>query len=132
PAFNYALSQFKLKATNATYGYGYNWYLSAPPAKPPVKIDQLLHPAQKLLLADAAQVNTWQSPASPTNPLLEEWYYVDDDTNQPNGHFRHRQQANAIFCDGHVAAEMFVPGSIDSRLPDQLVGTLRSEILRGD
>src|SRR2546425_9551782 len=35
------------------------------------------------LLADAAQVNTWQAPASPSNPMLEEWYYVDNSTNQP-------------------------------------------------
>src|SRR5438045_343658 len=31
PAFNYFLSQVKLKASGATYGYGYNLYLSAPP-----------------------------------------------------------------------------------------------------
>src|SRR2546426_287722 len=30
PAFNYFLSQFKLKATGATYGYGHNRYLFSP------------------------------------------------------------------------------------------------------
>ena len=29
PAFNYFMSQLKLKASGATYGYGYNLYLSA-------------------------------------------------------------------------------------------------------
>src|SRR5262249_18323389 len=29
PSFNYSISQLKLKATTASYGYGYNLYLSA-------------------------------------------------------------------------------------------------------
>ena len=36
PALNYALQQFKRKATGASYGYGYNLYLSAPADQPPV------------------------------------------------------------------------------------------------
>ena len=80
-------------------------------------------------MADAAQVNTWQAPASPSNPMLEEWYYIDNSTDQPNGHFRHGQKANAAFCDGHVDLEKFVLGSIDPRMPSQFVGRLRPEIL---
>ncbi len=129
PAFNYFSPQIKLKASGASYGYGYNLYLSAPPRDPPVKVSRIVQPANVLLFADAAQVNTWQSPASASHPMLEEWYYVSDDTNQPNGHFRHRQKANAIFCDGHVAVEALVPGSIDSRMPEQTVALLRKEIL---
>jgi prepilin-type processing-associated H-X9-DG protein/prepilin-type N-terminal cleavage/methylation domain-containing protein len=129
PAFNYFLPQVKLKAGGATYGYGYNWFLSAAPAKPPVKVSGISRPSEIVLLADAAQINTWQAPASPDHPMLEEWYYVDDSSSQPNGHFRHRQRANAVFCDGHVAVEKFVPGSVDRRLPNQFVGQLRPEIL---
>lgn len=129
PAFDYFSSQVKLKASGASYGYGYNWYLSAPGTQPPVKLARVLTPACTTLLADAAQVNTWQAPASPSNPMLEEWYYVDTGTNQPNGHFRHSQRANVVFCDGHVGAERFLAGSIDQRLPNQYVGQLRSEIL---
>ena len=129
PAFNYLLSQFKLKATGATYGYGYNHYLFSPDNGPPYNIGRLRAPSGATLLADAAQVNTWQAPASPANPMLEEWYYVDNNTNQPNAHFRHSQEANAAFCDGHIGIEHFVPGSIDPRLPSQLVGRLRDEIL---
>ncbi len=81
------------------------------------------------LFADAAQINTWQAPASPENPMIEEWYYVDDGDDPPNGHFRHNKKANVVFCDGHVAAEDFVPGSIDSLIPSQFVGSLRTEIL---
>lgn len=129
PAFNYFMSMFKAKATGATYGYGVNLYLSAAQNQPPINVSRLLRPAGTVLLADAAQVNTWQAPASPGNPMLEEWYYVDNTTNEPNGHFRHVQKAQAAFCDGHIAPEKFVPGSIDPRLPSQFVGRLRAEIL---
>jgi prepilin-type N-terminal cleavage/methylation domain-containing protein/prepilin-type processing-associated H-X9-DG protein len=129
PAFDYSSSQVKLKATGASYGYGYNWYLSSPGALPPVNVNRLRTPAAQALLADAAQVNTWQAPASPSNPMLEEWYYVDTSTNQPNGHFRHARRASVAFCDGHVGGERFVAGSIDPRMPNQLVGLLRPEIL---
>ena len=67
--------------------------------------------------------------------MLEEWYYLDLETNYasannyPNGHFRHSQKANVAFCDGHVGVEKFVPGSIDPKLPSQFVGQLRPEIL---
>ena len=129
PALNYAMSQFKLKASGAAYGYGYNICLSAAPKQPPVNVSRIIRPTQTALLADAAQVNTWQAPASPSNPMLEEWYYVDGSTTQPNGHFRHQQRVSVLFCDGHVAQEKPVPGSLDARLPGAFVGRLRAEIL---
>jgi prepilin-type processing-associated H-X9-DG protein len=129
PALNYALQQFKRKATGASYGYGYNLYLSAPWDAPPRSITRISRPAESTVLADAAQVNTWQPPASADHPMLEEWYYVDDNAVQPNGHFRHAHQACAVFCDGHVAGEKAVENSFDSRLPSQCVGRLRPEIL---
>lgn len=129
PALDYSLAQFKLKATGAAYGYGYNRFLSAPPGQPPVRIPKVQRPSDIALFADAAQVNDFQAPASKNNPMLEEWYYVDTAADYPNGHFRHQRQATAVFCDGHTSAEKFVPGSIDPRLPRQTVGRLRSEIL---
>ncbi len=129
PAFDYFMSHFKAKAQGATYGYGYNLYLSAPQGQPPVNLGRLARPALTAVLADAAQVNTWQAPASTANPMLEEWYYVDNNSNQPNGHFRHAHKAQAAFCDGHLAQEAPVPGSIDPRMPSQFVGRLRPEIL---
>lgn len=130
PAFDYSFSQFKAKATSATYGYGYNWFLSSAPTKPAINIAQIKTPVSTALFADAAQVNVWQPPASPQNPMIEEWYYVDTSIDQPNCHFRHSRNANVVFCDGHVAPEKPVPGSIDSRLPSQCVARLRSEILK--
>ena len=126
PSLNYAMAQFKLKATGAAFGYGYNSSLSA---SPPVKISKLTRVTETALLADAAQVNDFQPPASRNNPMLEEFYYVDTNATYPNGHFRHSQKANVLFCDGHVAQEKFVAGSIDQRMPGQFVGRLRAEIL---
>ena len=126
PSLNYAMAQFKCKAHGAAHGYGYNLNLSA---SPPVKIARVKRPTDIALLADAAQVNDFQPPASRTHPMLEEWYYVDSTTNYPNGHFRHSQRANVVFCDGHVWTERMVSGSLDQRMPGQCVGRLRSEIL---
>jgi prepilin-type processing-associated H-X9-DG protein len=103
--------------------------LDSPDDQPATRFSQIKRPSDLVLLADAAQVNTWQSPASADNPMLEEWYFVDDDLYQPNGHFRHKQRANALFCDGHIGAEKMVAGSLDARMPSQFVGSLRPEIL---
>ncbi len=126
PSLNYYSGQFKLKAVGAAYGYGYNHYLSAVPA---VNVTRLAHPSMTAVLADAAQVNTFEPPASRSNPLLEEFYYVDETVTPANGHFRHQGFANVLFCDSHVALEKMVPGSLDTNLPAANVGRLRPEIL---
>lgn len=129
PSLNYYLADFKLKASGAAYGYGHNRYLSAPNSRPPTRVSRITRPTETVLFADAAQVNTFQEPASAEHPMLEEFYYVDAGTDQPNGHFRHAQKAGVMFCDGHAALERYVPGSIDSRLPQHFVGCLRDAIL---
>ena len=129
PVLNYSLAQFKLKATGAAYGYGYNRFLSAPLGQPPFSISKVQRTSDLALFADAAQVNDFQAPASKANPMLEEWYYVDTTADYPNAHFRHAQKSNVVFADGHVAQEKYVLGSIDPKLPAQMVGRLRSDIL---
>jgi prepilin-type N-terminal cleavage/methylation domain-containing protein/prepilin-type processing-associated H-X9-DG protein len=132
PSFNYASSQFKLKATGPTCDYGYNLNFS-PIGRQPINVKKLSVAAGTVLLADAAQINTFEAPASPRNPMVEEWYYVDyEGTNsppQPNGQFRHQERANAVFCDMHVGQEAMLAGSLDARLPAQRIGWLRPEIL---
>jgi len=127
--------QFKLKGTNVIFSYGCNAYLFAAPGNNPINANVIKHPAGAALYADAAQVNDFQAPASKSNPMFEEWYYVDLETNysnpnnEPNGHFRHDQRADVAFADAHVAPEKAVPGSYDPRLPSQFLGQLRPEIL---
>jgi len=128
PSLNYTSAQFKLKATGAAYGYGYDLALSAGTGTPPVNMHQITTPTDLALLADAAQVNTFEAPASPSNPMLEEFYYVD--VNEATAHFRHQSiLANVLFCDNHVATEPPVAGSIDQNLPAADVGRLRSQIV---
>ena len=133
PAWN--SPQFKLKGTNVIFSYGCNSFLFAAQNQNPINAAKILHPADTALYADAAQVNTFQAPASASNPMFEEFYNVDLQTNYanpnntPNGHFRHTQKANVTFADGHVDLEKPVAGSIDPRLPAQHIGQLRPEIL---
>lgn len=127
--------EFKRKGTNVIFSYGCNSFVFGGPARQPVNASRILRPADTALFADAAQVNDFQPPASPSHPMFEEWYYLDLQTNYgsprnyPNGHFRHGQKANVGFADSHVALESPVPGSLDPRLPDQFIGQLRPEIL---
>jgi prepilin-type N-terminal cleavage/methylation domain-containing protein/prepilin-type processing-associated H-X9-DG protein len=135
PALYATPAQLKLKGDGVIFSYGYNYYLSAPATAPSVNENQIKLPTNLALFADAAQINDFQDPASPDHPMLEEWYYLDVDTNfssgsyYPNGHFRHAQKANVTFADGHVDLENPVPSSFDKRLPNQFIGQLRPEIL---
>jgi prepilin-type N-terminal cleavage/methylation domain-containing protein/prepilin-type processing-associated H-X9-DG protein len=128
PAWN--SPQFKFKGTNVIFSYGCNAYLFAGPGQNSVNANKISRPADIALFADAAQVNIFQAPASPSNPMFEEWYYVDTNRSSPNGHFRHSQKSNVTFCDGHVGMEAMESGSLDQRLPNQFIGRLRPEILK--
>jgi len=126
PAFDYASPQFKLKAAVPTCDYGYNSFIYGPP----LNLRKLAAPSRLAFLADSAQVNTFEAPASPRNPMFEEWYYIDNEAGQPNGQFRHEGRARVVFVDGHLGSEQMVPGSLDARLPAQRIGWLRPEILK--
>jgi prepilin-type processing-associated H-X9-DG protein/prepilin-type N-terminal cleavage/methylation domain-containing protein len=127
PGFDYSAPHYKPKAKGASYGYGYNFHLSAPLHRDPVNTSQFTNASDLVIFADAAQVNDFQAPASPGNPMIEEWYYVN--RYEPTAHFRHRGTANAVYADGHVESERPVPGTLDPRLPQEMVGRLRSESL---
>jgi prepilin-type N-terminal cleavage/methylation domain-containing protein/prepilin-type processing-associated H-X9-DG protein len=124
PSLIYISARFKLKATGAAYGYGVNRNLTAPTLP---RIEKMTKPTDTVLFADAAQVNTFQPPASPDNPLLEEFYYVHE--LEKTAHFRHQQTATAVFGDGHVDHERAVPDSYDMNMPAQRVGRLRPDCL---
>ncbi len=127
PSLNYRMSRFKLKATGASYGYGYNIHLSVPVIQPAFNIEQIRNPANVALFADAAQINTFQPPASPDNPMLEEFYYIS--TNEPTTHFRHGGRANVGYIDSHVETMRPKSGTLDTRLPAEKVGRLEEEYL---
>jgi prepilin-type N-terminal cleavage/methylation domain-containing protein len=107
PAFPYQSSQYKQKFETKTYGYGLNIYLlSDTPegrASGVRSIAQVSRPASTLAWGDAIQVNMFQAPASPSHPMLEEWYYLAARNGElPTYHFRHSTRLNAVALDGSV------------------------------
>lgn len=127
--------KFELKGTNVIFSYGCNSYVFGGPGHPVLNADKIMHPADTVIMADSAEVNDFQAPASRLNPMFEEWYYLDLETNYsnpdnyPNAQFRHGEKANATWADGHVDLESYVPGSIDPRVPDVFIGQLPPRIL---
>jgi len=120
-------SQFKPKAANGAFGYGYNLALSAPNNQPCVRPQSAARPSELTVFADAAQINDFQAPASPDNPMIEEFFYVS--STEPTAHFRHSSSAQILFSDLHTGRERAEPGTIDPRLPQARIGRLRKEIL---
>ncbi len=107
PSFPYGSTAFKRKYETASYGYGINIYLiadSLEARRTGVSTwTGLTRPDQMLVWGDAAQINMFQAPASPSNPMLEEWYYLASRPNElPTYHFRHQGYVQLIFGDGHV------------------------------
>jgi prepilin-type N-terminal cleavage/methylation domain-containing protein/prepilin-type processing-associated H-X9-DG protein len=127
PSLEYALNRFKLKAQGQAHGYGYNLALTAPLSQARFAMHRVRHPEKTALMADAAQVNTFQAPASPENPMLEEFYYISAD--EATVHFRHSRMANTLYCDGHVAQAKPAAASLDGRIPGQTIGRLENEAL---
>lgn len=130
PSFHYQHPKYKPKAAGASWGYGYNLHLSPNSAQIPTLIHQIQRPTEITLFADAAQINDFQPPASFTNPLVEEFYYVSDGgTAYANGHFRHRRKANVVFVDGHAAALAPAPKSQDLRLLEMFLARIPKQNL---
>jgi prepilin-type processing-associated H-X9-DG protein len=75
-----------------------------------------------VVFGDCGQINTFQSPASPDNPLLEEFYIINESFKTV--HFRHGKHANFLFADGHVAGLPMEPGTRDSRLKAETLGRI--------
>jgi prepilin-type N-terminal cleavage/methylation domain-containing protein/prepilin-type processing-associated H-X9-DG protein len=125
---------FQLKGNNVIFSYGYNRYMSPTTAGGHASIRRVPKPSETALFSDSAIVDTFQNAAA-SNPKFEECYYLELASdyahldNVENTHFRHSQQANVIFCDGHVGSEKPAPGALDQTLPSLNIGQLRPEIL---
>ncbi|MDP6381403.1 MAG: prepilin-type N-terminal cleavage/methylation domain-containing protein [Phycisphaerae bacterium] len=120
PAFGFDSSGYKPKYTSRWWTYGVNIRLSYQGGSR--YAGEVRAPARTVIFADAANINTFQGGASATNPMLEEWFYVEPNPGERHVHFRHRGMANVLFCDGHVEAVEPDPTTFDALLPKEKIG----------
>lgn len=131
PSLSQTGKTFKPKYQFGYIGAGYNVLLADDTGvgKPgwsgtgtPLRYNKLLHPQEVVVFATAAQVNVFQRPASPSNPMVEEFYGIDD--HQKTVHFRHNGQAMVAYANGATGFMDMEPGSMDRRAPDAMIGRL--------
>ena len=116
PSFPYASALWKPKFKGASWGYGYNIYLSD-------KLAMMVRsPSTTIVFGDCAQVNNFQAPASAKHPMIEEFYMIEDKFKTI--HFRHGGIANFLFADGHIEGLRNYPGTLDKKLPDAQIGRI--------
>ncbi len=121
-AFNYNSALWKPKFKGASYGYGYNWILGGRIGGMPMHVGTLRSGAGVILYADCGQVNTFQAPASSSNPLIEEFYLINETDNTI--HFRHNGRANILFVDGHVESFKPYPGTENTTVRGETTGRI--------
>lgn len=121
PAFNY-YGAYKAKYSDKWWTYGINYELVSSARGRNRDQIKARDQGRLMLFADAAQVNTWQAPATPRNPLVEEWFYVQ--AGAPMVHFRHDGLANVLMADGHVEALPPAPNSFSPKMPNACIGSL--------
>lgn len=113
---------------SAGFGYGYNEVLGPHPGirrKIPEERKRLLQierPGATILFVTSAQVNTFQPPATSRNPMLEEFYFVNE--RETTVHFRFGGRAAAVMASGDVQFLPMATGTVDRRMPKEQVGRL--------
>lgn len=122
PAFMEFSPRHKPKFKNGNYGYGYNALLGGGSMgrKAIPRLAMFQHPGQIVMFATCAQVNTFQAPASPGNPMIEEFYLIDD--RETTVHFRYGGKALAAMLDGSIRELPMEPSTLDIRLPEAQIG----------
>lgn len=120
PGFNYYNALWKPKFKGASYGYGYNWLLGGRLGGTPVNVATLSSGGRVILFGDCGQVNTFQAPATPKKPMIEEFYVINE--TDKTIHFRHGGRANILFVDGHVESMKPYPGTTDKRVRGEVLG----------
>ncbi len=81
---------------------------------------QLSKPGEIVVFATSAQVNNFQSPASPSNPMLEEFYGIDQ--REVTVHFRHHGNAMVGFANGSAGFLSMDRSTLDTRAPKANIG----------
>ncbi len=122
PGFSVGARAFKPKYQSGYLGIGYNvllggGWLGTGPLK---RYWELNDPAAVVVFATSAQVNTFQSPASANNPMLEEFYGLDQ--RERSVHFRMNGKAMVAFASGSAGFLPMDESTRDARAPKANVG----------
>jgi prepilin-type N-terminal cleavage/methylation domain-containing protein/prepilin-type processing-associated H-X9-DG protein len=132
-AFTSMGASFKPKFKNGYFGFGVNTELTGGPMGQQTnklrQINNLDRSGQIALFATCAQINTFQSPASGKNPMLEEFYFFNTTDCANTIHFRHSGNAIVAFADGTQREVLGNRSSFNSRLPSACVGSLPSDLI---
>src|SRR5262249_51123582 len=114
---------FKPKYKTGYFGIGYNILLGGGwlGAERLVRSYWTLSdPSKVVVFATAAQLNDFQLPATPKNPMLEEFYGID--TAELTIHYRHKTHAIVGFANGSAGFMPVDSSTLDPRDPEALVG----------
>ncbi|MFY8215403.1 MAG: hypothetical protein ACOVMP_02235 [Chthoniobacterales bacterium] len=121
PSFALQGGAFKPKYAAGYLAIGYNGVLGGGfGKKAPKSYWELSQPSRVVVFATSAQVNTFQRPASPTKPMIEEFYLIDE--RERTVHFRHGDQAMVAFADGSCGFLPMEPSTRDKRFKKSLIG----------
>jgi prepilin-type processing-associated H-X9-DG protein/prepilin-type N-terminal cleavage/methylation domain-containing protein len=124
PSF-YTSGIYKPKYNQQWWTYGINYQLSNYNTGRNLEEIRGADASRTLVFADAAQINTWQAPASPGRPMAEEWFYIQPSVRMV--HFRHNGLANVLFADWHVEALPPAANSYSPLLPAARIGYFDSK-----
>ena len=114
PVFLTYHPRLKPKYQNGNYGYGYNTLLAG------LNLLSFRHPGSVVMFGTCAQVNTFQAPASAANPMVEEFYEINDQ--ETTVHFRAGGKALVVCLDGGMRALDMDPSTLDPRIPAADIG----------
>ena len=122
PSFRFTGKAFKPKYRFGYVGIGYNVLLGGSwlGAAQPLSYWSLDKPGEIVVFATSAQVNTFQSPASARNPMIEEFYGLDQ--REVTVHFRHAGLAMVAFANGSAGFLPMDESTRDKRAPKANVG----------
>ena len=122
PSFRLGGKAFKPKYQFGYLGIGYNVHLGGGwlGNLAPRTLWQLPNPGQVVVFSTSAQVNDFQRPASRRNPMIEEFYGIDE--KEVTVHFRHHGLAMVGFADGSAGFLPMDESTRDSRAPEARVG----------
>ncbi|MDZ4743609.1 MAG: type II secretion system protein [Verrucomicrobiota bacterium] len=137
PAYSMYGGTLKAKFKNGPIGYGYNVLLARSGSEPsmfgwigfgsPQTVDSIQNPSQVVVFCTSAQVNTFQAPASTSNPMIEEFVGIDE--YNPTIHYRFGDRAMAVFADGQIGYVPIDLSTLDNKMPNAKIGKLAAKYL---